>query len=425
MKPRPYEKIFTPGAPVKAREYLFGRDQELADLARAVRRPGLHPIVVGHRGVGKTSLVYQAFRDIDPHPITVGCNPAITFERIGVEVLKALGLDVSETERSREVSKEVEGGATPFGIGVKASGSQKDTIKHRGLGADTVEPWLVYQRLREAPRRYLIILDEYDAIPSHAETVHAGVAYLIKTLADHAHECNSRLVIVGVAQSAQDLLGRHESVERSGREIFVRPLRSEDVADFLTIAERRLHFTFEPNVKSAIVDQSMGYPYFVHLVGLECLDAMYAHHPRARTVTEEDFRKALVRAVDHAFRSELRKFAPVVRGLLPVERVLVQELASYTRPPQRKQLESVVQRKTSITPEQFDHAWVRLQQELRLLYVSRNNDTIRFSDPLLGPFLRARFWKIPPHTGGKLPLFEHQEAEKEGHRGGEGCGGGT
>jgi len=94
------------------------------------------------------------------------------------------------------------------------------------------------------------------------------------------------------------------------------------------------------------------------------------------------------------------------RDLTPHEWNLIRELVVFTQPPLRVDLLKVTQQRHGTTPEQFDHAWVRLQQEKHILYVSRNNDTIRFSDPLLAPFLRAYLLRPRAIEGEQSTVFE-------------------
>lgn len=54
-----YYNVFTPGAPPKVRDLLVGRQADLDKLRTYLKSPGIHPIVVGPRGIGKTSLVLQ------------------------------------------------------------------------------------------------------------------------------------------------------------------------------------------------------------------------------------------------------------------------------------------------------------------------------------------------------------------------------
>jgi len=119
--------------------------------------------------------------------------------------------------------------------------------------------------------------------------VHSAIADLIKHLSDNNADCDSRLVIVGVARSAEALLGGHESIARCGDEIWVRPLRNKDISDFLLRAEDALEFKFAPRVKQSLVLEANGYPYYVHLLGLLSIETMLARNKRARVVSEDDF----------------------------------------------------------------------------------------------------------------------------------------
>lgn len=99
-----YEAVFRPGKPIRERHFLLGRDQELSDLRKYYRRPGLHPLVIGNRGVGKTSVVIQAFAHISPPLIRIGCTPQLTFQRLAQFILRGLGFDTDSIESSHELN---------------------------------------------------------------------------------------------------------------------------------------------------------------------------------------------------------------------------------------------------------------------------------------------------------------------------------
>ena len=44
-----YDEVFTPSGPVTIRSFFFGREQELLDLKRGVKRRGEHPVIIGNR----------------------------------------------------------------------------------------------------------------------------------------------------------------------------------------------------------------------------------------------------------------------------------------------------------------------------------------------------------------------------------------
>lgn len=405
-----YGEVFTPGAPIEMPDLFFGRQQELSDLKNAVKRPGLHPVVIGNRGVGKTSLVHQAFTDLLIPPYFITCNSHMSFNHFAQAVLNKLGLDIAQFDSGEDVRKDVERKRSQSGMGMATPSFVKHTYRRGGLSLHTFDPWHLFESLKNISQKVLIIVDEYDKIPSDATNFHAGIAELIKTLADNRRECDSRLVIVGVAQSAQDLLGRHESIERSAREIYLRPLRYEDVQDFLSEAEKKLDFQFKPTVKQAIIHNSMGYPYYVHLVGLECIDAMLQRDKSARFVTEIDYEKAVKMATKKAFRSELRKYKNAIDGLSEKEITLIRELSKeLTTSKSKIVLRLELQRRLSannvMSVEEFNNTLIRLQQEKKLLYISRNKDDIRFSDPLMAPFLSMMIF---PEIKGTSTLKEQK-----------------
>lgn len=407
-----YEEIFIPGAPLESSKYFVGREQELSDLRKALKRIGQHPIIIGNRGVGKTSLVHQTLNTLNNPRVFIGCSEHTTFQSFARELLTQMGFDSYEIESSREVEKKVNGQMKPFGIGINAEVRQINTIRRDEIGKIILDPWMIFNQIKRAQKDSIIVVDEYDAIPHERREFHSGIAYLMKHLADNAHSCNTRIIVVGIAQSAGDLLVEHESIERSVREIYLRTLRREDILDFLDEAEGELGFKFQENVKRSIAWCSNGYPYFVHLVGLECIDVMLSKNKEDRTVTEEHYYIAVKKAVDSAFRSILAKYKQAIDGIKQDQQLLIYELAVHNKESElsRLDLQQILIKKGKMDEKSFDHAWVPLQQEKKLLYVSRNTDKIRFVDPLMKPFLRGLFSSSNPraYKDPKQPLLFHE-----------------
>lgn len=410
-----YGKVFTPGAPVVDSDLFFGRAQEALDLRRALGRPGLHPIVIGNRGVGKTSLAKQVLRDERSQIVNVACSQIASIDDIARSILEQLGVDPYILETTKGDEKLVQGKGTPFNIGIEVHGKGRSESKRKGLGSRRITPWDVYTALRAIRPRRIIIIDEYDALKRDAEEAHAWVASLIKHLSDGSESTDSRIVVIGIAQSAQQLLGGHESIERSAREIYLRPLRREDIIDFLFAAEDHLQFRFSDSVRRSISANSYGYPYYVHLVGLECLDTMVERDASSREVTPDDYDQAVVRAVEKAFRSELRKYADIMKlsDVLEQEIIQVLALAKLNEVP-RVTLLQFFAKNRGIDANEVDSALLRLQQSHRYIYVSRNSDVVRFSDPLMKPFIRShilRQRRVDPQSQYQLPFDAPDDAE--------------
>jgi len=386
-----YPEVFSPGTPVIRSEFFFGREQELRDIERCLTRPGLHPVIIGNRGVGKTSVVFQALAKINAEKIAINFNGKTTWETFTKNLLEELGVAVDEKEWVQETKRNIEGQAKPLGVGLSIGGVKTDEHHYEGFNNWRAEPWQVYKAIKRFGRKVIIMLDEYDQVSPDNKEMHLCLANLIKTLADKSHECDARIVVVGIGQTAQDLLGEHPSIERSAREVYVRPLRTEDIEDFLMEAERELGFSFQSEVKKSIARSSLGYPFFAHLVGLNCLDSMIDRNHEARTITTRDYQNAVKKAKEQAFQSTLGKYREAIDGLSEREIALLEELCSFDNPNvvPRKELRKQMANKSLLSEMEFDSVWVLLQQERRILHVSRKTDMIRFSDPLMAPFLKA------------------------------------
>jgi Cdc6-like AAA superfamily ATPase len=391
-----YERVFRPGAPMELPGFLVGRDEKLTDLSRAIRRPGQHPIVIGDRGVGKTSVALQAFQDHSVRNIWITCNSHHTFSSLAKAILKELGqsIDTKEVVSENNTEYEISGKVMGMGGGKKGSGGRR--ITELGWSAVEIDPWRLYNELREIDKT-VIVLDEYDTVQGAGSDVHRGVAELIKTLADNSRACDSRIVLVGIAARAADWLAGHESIHRSAREIHLRPLTDEQVQAFLALAENALGFRFKDNVREAIVSNSIGFPYYVHMIGLECLDAMIDRNPAARVVEEEDYHRALKKAFSHAFRSQLQKYKSSLHGLSEIEVTVIRELVSesrYGRARRRKLLERVAfhGRVNSAVAEE---ALSKLLSPAGPLYHAETKDEIRFREPLMAPFVRSYILPFP------------------------------
>ena len=404
-----YEEIFTPGAPVLSDRFLVGREQEKTDLRRVLRRRGQHAIVIGDRGVGKTTLVKYILRQQERPSVWHPASPNLRYSDVFRDLLENLGLDVTTTETTEE--EQVDGGvkAKPLLFEASAGGSKKTIRKRRSRSQEELNPWTTFQYLQDQASDAIIVIDEYDALDSQKPqpAFHEGIAYTMKHLGDHSDECNARIIVVGVAYSAEALLGQHESVRRNAKEIFVKPLRYQDIYDFLDEAEDALSIKFERRVKQRIVRGSMGYPYFLHLIGQESVDAMLARSSKARTVEWADFKIAVNRAVESEMREAMQKFRSKSTGLTNDENTVLVELTwwqGYSA--SRQKFIEVLERRHNMKPSETNSVLVQLAQDRKFIYLSRHKDDIRFRDPLMKAFLREKIFTERGPKKDKFPRID-------------------
>jgi hypothetical protein len=258
-------------------------------------------------------------------------------------------------------------------------------------------PPRILQQLKEISDKAILVIDEFDAIQKrNGSTMAKNVSSLMKMLSDHSDATDVRLAVVGVSRTAEDLLGTHESSQRCAREIYVKPLRKVDALEFLGQAEIDLGISFEPSIKGRLAGASLGYPYFLHLVGLETVLEMTKRTRLAtnrtgpeRMVCEADYTSGLEKALGQAMRAQLAKYRRHERKLNENEMKVVTSIAlldsSY---PSRMGVLYECKKLFGMDDASASLALVALAQEKRLLFLNDRSDQVGFQDPLMKPFLR-------------------------------------
>lgn len=403
-----YDQVFTPSRPIALPDFCVGREQEFVDLKRYLRRKGEFPILIGNRGVGKTSLAKVGMKKANIPAVYVNCYEGMTFPALAEAVLEELGTDTLLRTESVETKDSLKGGVKLFQTGIEGDTEVKHTSVRDGTVGRLWTPRTLYKRLADAKVEAVIVIDEFDRVATLDTVFHREVADFLKTVADNAENSNLKLIIVGISKSAVALLGEHRSIERSVKEVYVRPLRHQDVLAFLGEAEELLGFRFDPEVRARIVYFSMGFPYYVHLVGEKSLDAMTdrlggaSRKEDARVVSQEDFLAGLKKAMGEAFQSNLSKYRNSVRQISDKQRLIVKTLCllednvSIKRSELRKKVlrrsvDAVASER--VTENEFDRLLLELQQRHKIIYIGRSSDAVRFSDPLIAPFLRSWYFK--------------------------------
>lgn len=388
-----YKNIFLPGSPVKDRKYLLGREQELTDLHNILDRPGQHAIVIGDRGVGKTTLVKEVLRENKYKYAFRTCDPVSSFATVFKNLCKTVVNNPTPIEIINESTTEGGLQGTPLGFGVTVKKANKTYEKYIPEISSLEGPWDVFSIFKSFPHKWIFILDEYDSIGQSQDpsNFHTNVAYLIKQLADNNDECDSRIIVIGVAKSSTALLGKHESIQRSAREIYVRRLRRSDILKFLELSEEDLGIHFDDAVKYHFAHGSLGFPFFLHLVGLECIESMLRRDANSREVTFFDFQIAVRRAVDQAFRAELSKYSAILEISDKHEKAIIDTLAVFKYShPKRDIIQKEVTKLYGINEKDFDVSLLKLTQEKHFIFMTRETDELRFIDPLMQPFLREK-----------------------------------
>ena len=230
-------ELFSPGAPIDESKLLAGRSAQIEKLLDAVMQRGQHAILYGERGVGKSSLANVfATKLLSPSRhlqlIHINCHPEDDYDAIWRKVFKRLDVDgINVATRYNEV-----------------------------IGQDDV----VIEMARFALNALvIIILDEFDQVQNAA--TREAMANTIKNLSDRS--VRATVILVGIADSVEQLVADHESVSRCLRHVPMHRMFSSELREIVDKRLARLGMTIQPDAMAQIVAISRGLPHYTHLVG--------------------------------------------------------------------------------------------------------------------------------------------------------------
>ena len=151
----------------------------------------------------------------------------------------------------------------------------------------------------------IVIIDEFDRITNPDNQ--GLFADTIKVLSDHA--VNATTILVGVADSVDDLIKEHHSVERALVQVPMPRMSEEEIFEIIHKGLERLDdMKIEGEALSVIAVFAKGLPFYAHLLGLH--SARRAISRRKSTVTNQDVINALdgaLQGVGHSIDAAYRK----------------------------------------------------------------------------------------------------------------------
>lgn len=227
--------VFTPGAPVLRRDRFHGRVEQILEIINSVAQPGTHVVLYGERGVGKTSLANVLSAFLTPiwgstrPTVRINCTTDDNFKSIWTRVLQEMEKEIPD-DRSL-------GRAGPDAI--------------RRILQNTVPP-------------RLIIFDEFDRFED--DEALSLMADTIKALSDHAVE--TRVIIVGVADSIDALIGEHESIQRAIAEVQLGRMEPNELIAIIDDGLREVGMTITPAARRRVGRLAEGLPQYVHMLTL-------------------------------------------------------------------------------------------------------------------------------------------------------------
>jgi energy-coupling factor transporter ATP-binding protein EcfA2 len=225
-------QVFTPGAPIDQLALFAGRFEQVKDVLSAVAQRGQHVILFGERGVGKTSLA-NVLQDISEDReqnglqfFKINCNTTDNFYSLWRKVYRELG--GMAPEEPPDTPEDIRFALDSLGLPVA------------------------------------IILDELDRFEDDEGL--SLLADTIKSLSDHS--VPATLVLVGVADSIDQLIGEHASVERALVQVRMPRMSEQELAEIIDKGCERIGMSVERPARARIARLSEGLPHYTHALSL-------------------------------------------------------------------------------------------------------------------------------------------------------------
>jgi Cdc6-like AAA superfamily ATPase len=281
---RTLREAFTPTRPKQEVNGLFvGRLGTLRRIIAAIEEERAHVVVFGDRGRGKTSLanaVEQIAGQAGYLVLKLTCSAELSFEDIFRSFLRRI--PSTYAGRPSDAPFSTKRSFTSFDERLPAGGFSVTQLNEvmAEIGGTHV----------------LLILDEYDRVTN--EDLKNKLAELIKNLTDSSIQVT--LLVVGVAENIDQLLGKHPSIQRSLVAVHLPLMTDREIERIIQAGAEAAGLAFATDVRQRIVELAKGLPYYAQLLSLHAARAAITRG--IRTVEPEDLAEAVKRCVIEAER---------------------------------------------------------------------------------------------------------------------------
>ncbi len=262
--------------PVIDREFFAGRHDALRKLINAVEQQRMHVVVYGERGMGKTSLVHvfaETAREARYLVLYSSCGADTRF-------------DVMFRSFAAQIPGIYHRSVMPNSPEAEA-GNHFDAMLSENFGPRELADLFA----EVTATRVILILDEFDRVAD--PLMRRDVAELIKNLSDRASRV--QLILTGVAENLDEILGYSPSVRRNIVGLPLRPMAPAEVGDLLGIAENAAGLEFDDGARDLLTTIADGSPYLVRLLAHQA--GLFALDSRSDVVTQAHATAAVERVL--------------------------------------------------------------------------------------------------------------------------------
>ncbi len=285
-------EVFTPSSPIENKELFSGRTAQYNDIWETINEKGQHAIMYGHRGAGKTSLANMCLYMFENlMSIKVTCNRNDTFESIWERALKKISFVHAENSIGFNPSEKIN--INPI---------QVPEIQF-------INPTEIEQILLSINENFLFIFDEFDIIKN--EKVRAQMADMLKLFSDNMPQIT--VLIVGIAESVEHLIGEHPSIERCTKQIELPLMDNNEAKEMIEKNLSMVSLRIKPNIIEQIVEFASGFPNYIHLLCKYA--AKEAITNNQEIINEQNFNQAVLKSIENSDYSIKNTYTLATKGV--------------------------------------------------------------------------------------------------------------
>ena len=273
-------EIFTPSSPIENKDLFSERRLQSFNIYETILEKGKHAVLYGNRGVGKTSLanMIRYFLE-DLITIKVTCNRDDNFKTIWERALR-------KVKFAYPIKK----------VGYKPD-EQIEVIPIQVPEIENITITEIEDILFELQEKMVFIFDEFDIIKN--KKTKAQMADIIKLLSDNLPFIT--IIIVGIAENIDGLLGEHPSIERCVSQINLPTMKVEEAEEMITKYMIFLELKIGSKILDKIIELSSGFPNYLHLLTKH--SAQEAIYDNKSVVRMPHFYKAIEKSIENSNHS--------------------------------------------------------------------------------------------------------------------------
>lgn len=377
--------LLTPGSPINKKDLFSGRIDQLSKVVTTINAQGLHPIIFGERGVGKTSIANILKETLE----------IVGFQKVIINRTNCNSGDVYSTVWKRALGQVayIEEYTT---MGFEQQPPQQLSMPLSERVPEKITPSEVLTIFRKSVAPAVFIFDEFDRIcDNDTKNLFADT---IKAISDNA--IDATLILVGVGETIDQLIESHQSIARSLVQVKIPRMTISELSTIMQKALNELSMKIDDQPLEIILKLSQGLPYYTHLIGLNAIRQTLIMN--SKHVKLGDVRAGIESAVDDAQHSAVSAYQAATQSsykthlykevLLACALVRGDELGFFAASDLRAPLNRILGRQVTIGAfaEHLDKFCSEQRGDILIKVGTKRNFRYRFKNPLLKPFVVIR-----------------------------------